>query len=430
MDEIIGDAVLCTVGCMEIPLRSYLNDILDRVRPDATGAVADYIPELATADPEPLAVALCTAGGRVYDAGDSDREFSIQSISKPFAYAVALQQVGPDKVLSTVGVEPSGEAFNELSLEGTTHRPVNPMINAGAIAVNQLVNGEDSTVEARTALLLDYFSRLAGRELRIDERVTGSELSTADRNLALAHMLRSYGVIADSAEDAVTGYVRQCSVLVTVKDLAVMGATLALGGRQPVTGEQVLDPAVCRQVQSVMASAGMYDGAGKWMSTVGIPAKSGVAGGLMGTLPGQLGIATFSPRLDSSGNSVRGSSIFRTLSKDMGLHLMSALPSRGSTVRSIRERGPVTVVRLQGALGFSGAEEVVSTLAVHDLTTRRVVVDMRRVSDIDSFGRSMVLEGIRRVRDDGHRVSVIDPDELLGDRRLEDGTEVEKSESV
>ncbi|WP_010122153.1 glutaminase [Corynebacterium nuruki] len=415
---------------MEIPLPHYLSATLDRVREDTSGAVADYIPELAAADPDPLAVALCTATGHVYSAGDDGVEFSIQSIAKPFAYAVALQEVGVEKVLATVGMEPSGEAFNELSLDGGTHRPVNPMINAGAIAVSQLINGEDSTVDDRVELLRHYFSRLAGRDLRIDERVTGSELATADRNLALAHMLRSYGIIADTAEDAVAGYVRECSMLVTVKDLAVMGATLALGGRQPVTGDQVLDPRVCRQVQSVMASAGMYDGAGKWMAGVGIPAKSGVAGGLLGTLPGQLGIATFSPRLDGSGNSVRGAEVFRILSDDMGLHLMSALPSRGSAVRSIRSRGLATVIRLQGGLGFTGAEDFLSTVAAHELTTTRVVVDMRRVNDTNSFGRAMVLEGLRRIREDGHRVAVIDPDGLLGDRRLDDGTQVETSEDA
>lgn len=415
---------------MDIPLPQYLSATLDRVREDTSGAVADYIPELAAADPDPLAVALCTATGHVYSAGDDGVEFSIQSIAKPFAYAVALQEVGVEKVLATVGMEPSGEAFNELSLDGGTHRPVNPMINAGAIAVSQLINGEDSTVDDRVELLRHYFSRLAGRDLRIDERVTGSELATADRNLALAHMLRSYGIIADTAEDAVAGYVRECSMLVTVKDLAVMGATLALGGRQPVTGDQVLDPRVCRQVQSVMASAGMYDGAGKWMAGVGIPAKSGVAGGLLGTLPGQLGIATFSPRLDSSGNSVRGAEVFRILSDDMGLHLMSALPSRGSAVRSIRSRGLATVIRLQGGLGFTGAEDFLSTVAAHELTTTRVVVDMRRVNDTNSFGRAMVLEGLRRIREDGHRVAVIDPDGLLGDRRLDDGTQVETSEDA
>ncbi|MGO1948557.1 MAG: glutaminase [Mycobacteriaceae bacterium] len=413
---------------MQIPIADYLNEILDQLRDRDSGEVADYIPELASADPTPLAAALCTTQGRIYSAGDDGREFTIQSISKPFAYAVALQECGVGKVLGTVGMEPSGEAFNELSLDGETHQPVNPMINAGAITVNQLINGEDSGVDDRVDVIVDYFSRLAGRELRVDESVTGSELDTADRNLALAHMLRSYGIISDSATDAVTSYTRQCSVLVTVKDLAVMGATLALGGVQPVTGERILEPLVCRQVQAVMASAGMYDGAGKWMASVGIPAKSGVAGGLMGTLPGQLGLATFSPRLDASGNSVRGAKIFRKLSDDMGLHLMSSVTRRGSSVRSIRQRGLVTVFRLQGGLDFSGAEEFLSAAATHDITTTRVVVDVRRVNECNPVGRRMVKEGLRRIREDGRRVAVLDPDGVLGDRTFSDGTTVDAAD--
>ncbi|HIW90998.1 MAG TPA: glutaminase [Candidatus Corynebacterium avicola] len=410
---------------MQTPIGDYLSEILDRVRDDDSGEVADYIPELATADPNPLAVALCTTQGRIYSAGDDEHEFTIQSISKPFVYAVALQECGVATVRSRVGMEPSGEAFNELSLDGTTHQPVNPMINAGAITVNQLINGEDSSVDDRVEVILDYFSRLAGRQLKVDERVTGSELETADRNLALAHMLRSYDAISDSATDAVTSYTRQCSVLVTVRDLAVMGATLALGGVQPVTGEQVLDPRVCRQVQAVMASAGMYDGAGRWMASVGIPAKSGVAGGLMGTLPGQLGIATFSPRLDSSGNSVRGARIFRYMSDTMGMHLMSSVTRRGTAVRSVRQRGPLTVVRLQGGIDFTGAEEFLDALDSRDIDTRRLVVDMRRVNASNPVGRRMVKEGLHRLRLDGLQVAVLDPDGMLGDPVYEDGTKVE-----
>lgn len=416
-------------GNMDSLVEDYLSDILDRVRDEDSGAVADYIPELAKADPTPLAVAMCTTRGVIYSVGDDEREFTVQSISKPFAYAAALQDCGVEKVLDTVGMEPSGEAFNELSLDGTTHRPVNPMINAGAIAVNQLINGEDSSVDERVDLLVDYFSRLAGRPLEIDEKLVSSETGSADRNLALAHMLRSYGVIRDSAEDAVASYTRQCAVKVTVKDLAVMGATLAFGGRQPVTGEQILDPLACRQVQAVMASAGMYDGAGRWMAGVGIPAKSGVAGGLMGTLPGQLGIATFSPRLDPNGNSVRGAKIFRSMSEDMGLHLMSAVTRRGSTVRGVRTRGPATVFRLQGGLDFTGAEEFLAAAEHREISSPYVVIDARRVSESNPVGRRMVKEGLRRIREAGRKVAVIDPDNVLGDRRFEDGTEVETTDA-
>lgn len=410
---------------MDSLVEDYLNDIQEQVRGEDSGAVADYIPELAKADPSPLAIAMCTSEGWVYSVGDDEREFTIQSISKPFAYAAALQDCGVKKVLDTVGMEPSGEAFNELSLDGRTHRPVNPMINAGAIAVNQLINGEESSVDDRIDVIVDYFSRLAGRQLRVDEGVTRSETETADRNLALAHMLRSYDVISDSAEDAIASYTRQCAILVTVKDLAVMGATLASGGVQPLTGERILKADVCRQVQAVMASAGMYDGAGKWMAGVGIPAKSGVAGGLMGTLPGQLGIATFSPRLDESGNSVRGAKIFRALSNDMGLHLMSAVTRKGSSVRGIRTRGRTTVFRLQGGLDFSGAEEFLTAAENQDIKTPRVIIDARRVTESNPVGRRMVKEGLRRIRESGKKVAVVDPDNVLGKRRFEDGTTVE-----
>ncbi|MDN6325061.1 MAG: glutaminase [Corynebacterium sp.] len=405
-------------------VEDYLNDIMDRVRDEDGGAVADYIPELAKADPTPLAIAMCTNQGWIYSVGDDEREFTIQSISKPFAYAAALQDCGVEKVLETVGMEPSGEAFNELSLDGKTHRPVNPMINAGAIAVNQLINGEDSSVEDRVDVIVEYFSRLAGRQLTVDEDVTASETGSADRNLALAHMLRSYDVISDRAEDAVASYTRQCSIRVTVKDLAVMGATLALGGVQPLTGERILEPLVCRQVQAVMASAGVYDGAGKWMAGVGIPAKSGVAGGLMGTLPGQLGIATFSPQLDESGNSVRGAKIFRALSEDMGLHLMSAVTRKGSSVRGVRTRGRSTIFRLQGGLDFSGAEEFLMETEHQDISTPRVIIDARRVTESNPVGRRMVKEGLRRIRETGKKVAVVDPNNVLGKRRFEDGTTV------
>ena len=196
------------------------------------------------------------------------------------------------------------------------------MINAGAIVVNQLINGVDSTVEDRVERIRSYMSKLAGREVDVDKRLCDSELEHAERNLSIAHMLRSYGIIQDDAHDAVLSYTSQCALSVAARDLAVMSAPLANGGRQPVTGEKILDADVCRLTLAVMSSCGMYDGAGRWMAEVGIPAKSGVAGGLIGTLPGQLGVATLSPRLDEQGNSVRGTSIFQKLSSDMGLSLI------------------------------------------------------------------------------------------------------------
>ena len=209
----------------------HLQAIVDSVRDPDSGELADYIDVLKHADPDKLALAMCTTDGHLYAVGDADYEFSIQSISKPFVYALALDMYGPEEVHAHVGVEPSGEAFNKLSLDDDG-RPANPLINAGAITVNQLIGGPDIPVEQRSEKLRDYFSRLAGRELTVDERVLDSELDAADRNKAFAHMLREAGTISDDAHDAVASYIAQCAVLVTVKDLAVMAAipASALGG--------------------------------------------------------------------------------------------------------------------------------------------------------------------------------------------------------
>lgn len=409
----------------DTPIPGYLNAILDDVRDITDGENADYIETLRNADPDKLALALCTRSGHLYSVGDDEYEFSIQSISKPFVYAIALDQGGVENVHSVVGMEPSGEAFNELSLDDDTKRPTNPMINAGAIAVNQLVAGTDATVEERSAMVLDVFSKLAGRQLRFDEDIVTAELSTADRNMALAHMLREYKIIEDDVDDAVTSYIRQCSILVTVKDLAVMAATLANGGVQPVTGERVLSAQACRLTLSVMASAGMYDGSGKWMSTVGIPAKSGVAGGLIGTLPGQLGAASLSPRLNEKGNSVRGVEIFRRLSKTLGLHMMGSHYYSAPGIRSVRREGDTHIVELQGMINFTAAEAILHDLVERDLVGEELVLDFSHVTSFNLAGRRLVKEGLRQFRENGFDVAVYDPDSAMPDYEFSDGTHVE-----
>lgn len=210
------------------------------------------------------------------------------------------------------------------------------MINAGAITVHSLVAEAGSGPAERVRRVLDGLSAFAGRRLEMDEKVCASEMEHAHRNLAIAHMLRSHDILTEDAGAVVDGYTRQCSVLVTTRDLAMMAATLANHGVNPLSGDQVVPEGVVRQVLSVMFSCGMYDAAGDWTTQVGIPAKSGVAGGLIGALPGRLGIATFSPRLDSHGNSVRGVSLFERFSSDMGLHVME-VPPRGG-----RSCGPAT----------------------------------------------------------------------------------------
>ncbi|MFD2793471.1 glutaminase [Promicromonospora vindobonensis] len=405
---------------MKTPVPDYLDEVLDSLRDDTGGANADYIPELAEADPERFGMALTTTLGRTYAAGDADTEFSIQSISKPFAYAAAIIDRGLDHVLEFVGVEPSGEAFNELSLEGDTHRPKNPMINAGAITTHSLLVGAGASQGDRVDRALTFFSRLAGRDLRVDERVCASELGSAHRNLAIAYMLRTYGIIDEDVPSIVEGYTRQCSILVSVRDLSVMAATLATGGIQPVTGERLMDPGVARHVMAVMAAAGMYDAAGDWLTRVGIPAKSGVAGGIVGVLPDRAGVGTFSPRLDSHGNSRRGRLVFERLSRDMGLHLFASDQGRIDAVDVSESRGTLTFA-LRGSVQLTAASELLDLMADSD-GDADVVLDVTRVHSFTDLGRRMSLEGLRRLRLDGRKVAVRDPSGVLPDPDLGDGS--------
>ncbi|KQZ25461.1 MULTISPECIES: glutaminase [Microbacterium] len=394
---------------MQTPMIDYLQLLLDSCGEDA-GEVASYIPELADADPDRLAIAVATLDGEVYVAGDADVEFTIQSISKPFTYALAIADRGLDAVLERIDVEPSGDAFNEISLEPGSGRPRNPMINAGAIAAHALVDGTDA--DGRAERILDLYSRLAGRELSIAEDVFESELSTADRNMALAYMLRTVGVLDADPADIVRGYTRQCSVSVSVRDLARMGSVLAAGGLSP-EGEQLIDPVVNRQVLSVMTTCGMYDSAGDWLTSVGIPAKSGVAGGLMGVLPGQVGIAVFSPRLDEHGNSTRGVRMFERMNHDLGLHLMTSTERARSVSRRVEHDG-IAVHEIAGDLHFMEAERVLRGFAEEQAGDDPVVIDLDRVQRANDIAKRMLLEGVRRLHLDGHDVRIVDPWGVLG----------------
>ncbi|SDS04205.1 glutaminase [Agrococcus carbonis] len=404
-------------------MRSPVPDLLDAVLEECRdagddGELAGSIPELADADPERFALALCTVDGTRYAVGDAEHRFTIQSISKPFVYALALADRGYDEVLDHVGVEPSGDAFNEISLEDNG-RPRNPMINIGAITTHALAGPRGATAEQSTARVLEGLSTFAGRELEVDEAVEASERETADRNLALAYLVRARGKLQDEPHDAVDGYIRQCSALVDVRDLAVMAMTLGAGGRNPVTGEQVVPAWVCRQVLSVMATCGMYDAAGDWMTTVGIPAKSGVSGGVLGALPGQVGIGAFSPRLDRFGNSVRGSRAFERLSTEMGLHLMHAPEVAAHVLYGLVEPDDdadgLREVRLQGTMHFAAAEAALRELEAVPDDGAPVVVDLSRVGSANAVGRRMLREGVERLRRDGHEVRVEDPDGVLDD---------------
>ncbi|MGC5076295.1 glutaminase A [Agrococcus sp. DT81.2] len=400
-------------------MRNPVPDLLDELRRECAGAdggeVLDTIPELADEDPDRFGIALCTIDGTVYGTGDADHRFTIQSISKPFAYALALADRGRDTVLEHVGVEPSGDAFNEISLE-QNGRPRNPMINIGAITTHALIGDPRWTLEERDARVLAGLSAFAGRTLELDEAVFESERSEASRNLALAYLVHSQGKLDGEPHDAVDGYTRQCSLLVDVRDLAVMAMTLAAGGRNSVTGEQVVPTWVCTQVLSVMATCGMYDAAGDWMSTVGIPAKSGVSGGVLGSLPGQVGIGAFSPRLDEIGSSVRGVAAFERLSAELGLHLMHAPEVASHVLYGVVEPDAdgdeLREVQLQGTMHFAAVEVALRQLeALPD--GEPLVLDLSRVASATAVGRSLLNEAVERMRADGREVRVTDPDGVL-----------------
>ncbi|MBB2977044.1 glutaminase [Microbacterium endophyticum] len=342
------------------PIVSLLSSLLENVRPLDAGEPAQYIPELASADPERFAMAAVGPRGVVRSVGEDNVEFTIQSVSKPFVLALALAMHGRDHVLARVGVEPSGEPFNAISLEPNTGRPANPLVNAGAIATTGLIPGSDR--HERTATIVAGLSRFAGRALTVDEAVYESESETGDRNRALAHLMRSYGVLHENVDEVVESYFRQCSVLVTVRDIAVMAGTLAFAGRNPLTGEQVVPESVARDVVSIMTSCGMYDFSGEWLMRVGLPSKSGVAGGLVSVAPSQFGVGVFSPRLDSHGNSVRGSILVERLSREFGMHVFDRHESITRPGIAVERTSEGLFVRLGGELAFSGAERVLVTL--------------------------------------------------------------------
>lgn len=300
-------------------ITAYLTELLESVRGLDRGAPHD-LPVHAKADPDLLAVAVVDVDGQVWSAGDAERLFPIQSMSKPAVYGLAIEDVGLDEVLRHVDVEPSGDAFNRISLDEESNLPDNPMINAGALVAHSLVHGPHA--DNRFGRIRELHSRMAGRELAMDQDCYDQEMERGDRNLGIAHMVKALSVLPDDPHDVVDGYSRQCALEVSTVELARIGATLAGGGVVPGTGERVLSREAIQQVLSVMLTCGMYDSAGDWVSTVGIPAKSGISGGIFGAVPGRCGIATYSPRLDAHGTSVRGELAFRRLSLDLGLHVL------------------------------------------------------------------------------------------------------------
>jgi glutaminase len=314
-------------------LQVAIDTLHQQLTPCAEGQVATYIPELGNADPEEFGISLATTNGLLFETGDCDRPFTIQSISKPFTFGMALEEYGAEKVSRHVGVEPSGDAFNAIELQNGTNRPHNPMINSGAITVTALLH--EKFGDETFSLILDRLSRAAGRQLSMDCGVYESEYRTGHRNRAIAHLLLNFGLVHSQAEKALDVYFRQCAILVTTRDLAVMGATLANMGRNPRVGEPVYDLATVRSMMAIMFTCGMYDYSGEWAYRVGLPAKSGVSGGVLSVVNRQLGIATYSPRLDARGNSHRGIEVCTALAASFGLHAFDCLNSGSSFLDTV-----------------------------------------------------------------------------------------------
>jgi glutaminase len=314
-----------------------LQDLIDRLHgkyePLTDGDVATYIPELGKANPRDFGLCLVTADGRVFETGDSDRPFTIQSISKPFTFGMAIEELGHKEVFEHVSVEPSGDSFNSIELQRGTNRPYNPMINTGAITVAALLHARHG--DRALDCLLTRFGAAAGRPLAIDEAVYNSERRTGHRNRAIAHLLLNFGMVHEEVEAALDLYFKQCSILVTCRDLAIMAATLSNMGQNPLTGSQVFDMHCVKDMLSIMFTCGMYDYSGQWAYRVGVPAKSGVSGGMMAVVNRQLGVAAYSPPLDSRGNSRRGIEVCAELADELGLHAFDCMNFGSSFLKAL-----------------------------------------------------------------------------------------------
>ena len=323
------DPAFVSTGDLPEPERvqTLIDEAHARYRSTTDGAVSDVYPALAEVPPDLFGICVAATDGRIAGTGDAEHEFTIMSVSKPFVFALVCDRLGPDEARERLGVNGTGLPFNSLAaVERSADGRTNPMVNAGAIATTSLVPG-DSPAE-RWTFLHGGLSRFAGRELEVDDAVYASASASNARNQALARLLESYGRIYCDPAEAVDLYTHQCALRVSARDLAVMGATLADGGVNPVTGERVIDDAVCHHTLAVMLTAGLYETSGDWLYDVGLPAKSGIGGGIVTVSPGKGGMGTFAPRLDGAGNSVRGQRAARFLSAQLGMDLLMSAPAR------------------------------------------------------------------------------------------------------
>ena len=291
------------------------------------GKNADYIKELAKVDPNVFGIAIVTADGQVYTKGDLKTQVSIQSISKVFTMAKVIEEQGPKAVMDKIGVDATGMRFNSIvAVEMQKGKEINPLVNPGAIASTSLVNGKDSAAKWKS--ILQIHSDFAGRQLGLDVPVYISEAGDNLRNQSIAHLLYAYGRMYFDPVQATDIYTKQCAIAVNAKDLAVMAATLANGGYNPVTKKTVVKPETVKYVLPVMATAGLYDDSGQWLYATGLPGKSGVGGGIIAVVPGKMGIAVISPPLSPAGNSVRAIYAIRSIVEELGLNPYQITPKK------------------------------------------------------------------------------------------------------
>jgi glutaminase len=418
-----GAAVMEETPAIDSPIMDYLHELRDRFAGLDSGEVADYIPELAKARSDLFGICVATTEGNVYEVGDSRHEFTIQSISKPFVYGLALEDNGRADILKKIGVEPTGEAFNSISLDPVSGRPANPMINAGAIVSAGQVMGHD--FDKKINRVMEMLSAYAGRPLTLDEAVYQSESQTGYRNRAIGYMLRNFGILDEDPTGILELYFKQCSVSVNCRDLAIMGATLANAGLNPLTLERAIRGEYVENVLSVMGSCGMYDFAGEWIYKVGMPAKSGVAGGVVAVLPGKLGIGVFSPPLDKRGNSVRGIEVCNRISMDFNLHMFNVVQPGKSVIRRsynaseisskhLREAGErerlqkqahrIRVYEIQGDLNFSSTEVIVNEVVNSIQGADYFIIDCKRILTLDQSSCRLLYQLLMKLADHGKQL--------------------------
>jgi glutaminase len=325
-EETAGSGYVST-GHLPSPelVRALVDEAYQRFKSVPEGKNSDVYPALARVPSELFGICVVGTNGNVYAVGDAEHEFSIMSVSKPFVFALVCEAIGSEEARRKLGVNATGLAFNSLgAIEQSADGRTNPMVNSGAIATTSLVPG--SSTEDRWRFIHDGLSRFAGRTLPLNEEVYESATATNFRNQGIARLLQSYGRVYLDPAEATDLYTRQCSLNVSARDLAVMGATLADGGVNPLTKERLVDPIVCHYTLAVMTTAGLYETSGDWLYDIGLPGKSGIGGGIVTVSPGKGGLGTFAPPLDAAGNSVKGQLVAKFLSQRLGLDLFVSAP--------------------------------------------------------------------------------------------------------